>query len=326
MNLSAAFSRIGKYTAALSQLNAREGWGFLRSIHTYFDYMEAFLIHGCLIDQYVNGRFYSFRNYYRKRIITQRRLEHIIGRANASESIPLLENKALFNRHFSRWVSRKWVLSESMTPDDFEAVCLSASAIFIKPLDAYEGKGIRRVASPVSPQERRKLYDELRQGRYIIEQELSRHTGMIFGNRSVNTLRINTLLDKAGNVHIFKPVLRAGIGDAFVDNYNAGGVEYAVDLATGVISMPGYRGGELSQINHPGTDIRMVGYRIPMWQEIIECVECAAKHIPGCRYVGWDVAVTPDGIELIEGNHNPGYVCMEYFGETGWYDKLRKYL
>lgn len=33
-----------------------------------------------------------------------------------------------------------------------------------------------------------------------------------------------------------------------------------------------------------------------------------------------------DGVELIEGNHNPGYVSMEYFGEIGWYGNLKKYL
>lgn len=326
MNISTVLSRLGKYRKQLKQLNASEGWGTVRSVLTYFDYLGAFMIHGCLIDQYVNGRFYTYRNYYRARIITQRRLERIIRCANSSEAIPLLENKASFNRHFSQWVSRKWTLSESMTPDDFESLCKAASAIFVKPLDACEGKGIRRVPVPAAAETMHSLYDELKQGRYIIEQELAQHSGMIFGNKSVNTIRINTLLDKNGEVHFFKPVLRAGIGSAYVDNYNAGGVEYAVDLATGVITMPGYRAGELTQINHPGTDIRMVGYQIPMWQEVKDSVARAARHIPECRYVGWDVAITPCGVELIEGNHNPGYVCMEYFGETGWYSKLKPYL
>lgn len=326
MNISAILSRVGKYTSSLQQLNSREGWGPMRSLATYFDYLGAFIMHGCLIDQYVNGRFHTFRNYYRKRVITQRRLEHIIGCANDSQAIPLLENKALFNRNFSQWVKRGWLLSVSMDFEAFRTLCRSTSAIFIKPLDACEGKGIRRAETPDGDEALRTLYDELKQGSYIIEQQLTQHAGMIFGNRSVNTLRINTLLDKEGNVHIFKPVLRAGIGDAFVDNYNAGGVEYAVDTATGIITMPGYCKGEMTQIYHPGTDIIMVGYQIPLWPEVLANVRKAARHIPQCRYVGWDVAITPDGIELIEGNHNPGYVCMEYFGETGWYDKLKKYL
>ena len=45
--------------------------------------------------------------------------------------------------------------------------------------------------------------------------------------------------------------------------------------------------------------------------------------IPECRFIGWDVAITADGVQLIEGNHNPGNVGIEYFGETGWYGKLK---
>lgn len=319
-------SRLGKYYNSLAALNESEGWGWLKSIITYFDYAGAFVWHGCLMDQYVNGRFYTYRRYYRKRVITQRRLERIMKIANSPNSIHLLDNKAHFNSHFSKWVKRGWMCAESMTLEELAGLCRVSGHLFIKPIDEYEGRGIRRVESPVSEDDVVKLYSDLHQGKYIVEQELVQHPRMSFGNKSVNTIRINTLLDRNGDVHFFKPVLRVGIGDSYVDNYNAGGVEYAVDLESGVIVMPGYCKGKLTQIYHPGTDIRMVGYQIPSWSKVLESVTEAARHIPQCRYVGWDVAITPDGIELIEGNHNPGYVCMEYFGETGWYEKLKKYL
>lgn len=326
MKLLLATSRLGKYFNLLSQLNKAEGWGPLKRISTYFDYCGAFIFHGCLIDQYVNGKFYSLKNFQRKRVITQRRLEHIIKVANSAEGIHLLEDKTHFNQHFKKWVNRLWLYSESMSLADFTTLCQNSKHIFIKPLTAYEGKGIRCIESPKSEEDVKTVFDQLKGGKYIIEQEIQQHPQMIFGNKSVNTLRINTLLDSNGEVHFFKPVLRAGVGDAVVDNYNAGGVEYAVDLNTGVITMPGYFGGKMTEVYHPGTDIKMVGYQIPLWAEVLENVAEAARQIPQNRYVGWDVAITPAGIELIEGNHNPGYVCMEYFGETGWYDKLKKYL
>ena len=308
MQLSAATKRLSKYYSRLSQLNKMEGWGFIKSISTYFDYLGAFVIHGCLIDQYVNGRFYTFKNYYRNRIITQRRLEKIIATANSPEGIHLLENKAHFNRHFSKWVRRGWLHSESMSFKELAILCSGCKYLFVKPLDSYEGKGIRRIESPTKENEIKDLYDKLVKGRFIIEQELVQHSDMIFGNKSVNTLRINTLLDRSGNVHFFKPVLRAGIGDAYVDNYNAGGVEYAVDLKSGIITMPGYCQGEQNIIFHPGTTIKMAGYQLPLWKDVLLNVSEAAKSIPECRYVGWDVAITPYGIELIEGNNNPEYV------------------
>lgn len=326
MNLGAVFSRIGKYKNLLAQLNASQNWGISKSIATYLDYVGAYWLHGCFIDQYINGKFYSYKNYYRKHILTQKRLDEVIAKANSKEGIEILENKAAFNRHFSKWVTRDWAESDTMSLEKLTSLCQNADHLFIKLLDAYEGKGIRRIEAPKKDNEIKSLFEELKSGKFIVEQELIQHPQMIFGNKSVNTLRINTLLDRDGKVHFFKPVLRAGIGNSHVDNYNAGGVEYAVDLATGIITMPGYCRGEMNCIYHPGTEIKMVGYQIPKWNEVIENVTKAAKLIPQCRYIGWDVAITPDGIEFIEGNHNPGYVCMEYFGETGWYEKLKMYL
>lgn len=326
MNLRNVISRFGKYLSLLSDLNRSERWNIYKSITTYFDYLGAFLIHGCFIDQYVNGKFYTYKNFYRKRIITQRRLDKIIAVTNSPIHIHLLENKAHFNKHFSKWIKRAWLQSESMSLEEFEKLCARCEYLFVKPLNAYEGKGIQRIQTPTELNHIRNLYDLLSKGDYIIEQEIIQHPDMIFGNKSINTLRINTVLDRNGNVHFFKPVLRVGVGDAYVDNYNAGGVEYAVDLESGIITMPGYYKGELSMIFHPGTSIKMIGYELPMWKEVLWNVEEAAKHIPECRYIGWDVAITSDGIEFIEGNHNPGYVCMEYFGDSGWYDKLKKYI
>lgn len=326
MKLRTIKSRLTKYCSRLSQLNTTEGWGIAKSMSTYLDFLGAFIRHGCLIDQYVDGRFYTFKNYYRKRVITQRRLEKIIKTANAPESIHLLENKAHFNKYFSKWVRRDWLLSEAMSFEEFKSLCLKCRCLFVKPLDAYEGKGVQCLKSPSDENGIRDLYKKFKRGRLIIEQRVEQHHGLIFGNYSVNTVRINTILDKNGEVHFFKPVLRVGIGDAVVDNYNAGGVEYAVDLESGIIFMPGYYKGSLCKIFHPETTIRMVGYQLPLWKDVLSNVAEAARLIPNCRYVGWDVAITPEGIELIEGNHNPGYVCMEYFGETGWYKKLKKYL
>ena len=36
-------------------------------------------------------------------------------------------------------------------------------------------------------------------------------------------------------------------------------------------------------------------------------VKQAAMEEPRMRYLGWDVAITPDGPAIIEGNNYPGY-------------------
>ena len=44
---------------------------------------------------------------------------------------------------------------------------------------------------------------------------------------------------------------------------------------------------------------------------------------PGARYVGWDIALTPGGIELLEGNIPPGQDLTQIATGCGiWYKML----
>ena len=70
----------------------------------------------------------------------------------------------------------------------------------------------------------------------------------------------------------------------------------------------------------------MVGYRLPNWDIAIEAVTKAAEKIPQCKFIGWDVAFTQKGVELIEGNHNPGIFTLESLGTPGAYADVVKFL
>lgn len=68
----------------------------------------------------------------------------------------------------------------------------------------------------------------------------------------------------------------------------------------------------------------MLGFQIPNWEHAINVVKTAAEKIPQCRFIGWDVAFTEKGVELIEGNHNPGIFTLESTGSPGaYFDVIR---
>ena len=135
-----------------------------------------------------------------------------------------------------------------------------------------------------------------------------------------------TLFGKDGKGHVVKAMLRAGVGDTVVDNYAMGGSIYEVDVETGfVVSYGKSKAGEL-HIIHPQTDIVMLGYKIPNWNEVIEISKKAAEHLPQIGIIGWDVAISEDVVQLIEGNHNPDYELYEYIGSTGYYEKFKDVL
>lgn len=170
------------------------------------------------------------------------------------------------------------------------------------------------------------MYKELKDGDVLAEECIIQHPQMVFGNTSVNTIRTMTLFGKDGKGHVVKAMLRAGVGDTVVDNYAMGGSIYEVDVETGfVVSYGKSKAGEL-HIIHPQTDIVMLGYKIPNWNEVIEISKKAAEHLPQIGIIGWDVAISEDVVQLIEGNHNPDYELYEYIGSTGYYEKFKDVL
>lgn len=262
----------------------------------------------------------------RRRSMTYARILKLFRLLNSPASIPTLNNKHIFNSHFKKWVRRKWLYSKDMSLREFTSLCQSCRHIIIKPEDGVEGVGVRKVATPVDMDEITALFEELRQSPSMIEECIQQHHDMVFNNTSVNTIRAHTLIDKNGEIRILKMLLRAGVGTSVVDNYAQGGSVYEIDALSGRIISPSLNlNGERVYI-HPGTETFMLGYQIPKWDEVIAAVREAHKLIPGCRFIGWDVAVTDNGIELIEGNHNPEYAFLEFFGTKGWYEKINKFI
>ena len=237
-----------------------------------------------------------------------------------------LEDKALFNTHFARFVGRKWLVSTNMSFEEFSN--LAHDGVIVKPLGGMEGDGVYKICDSefVSAEELHSQYLKLKEQNVIIEELIHQHPLMNFSNNSINTIRVISVMSKdKHDVKILKTVLRAGVGDAIVDNYHQGGCCYEVDIPTGRVCSIGIsRDGR--GIFHPGTSICMLGYQIPNWEKVIDgCME-AHRMLSQCRYISWDVAVTKDGIELVEGNHNGDYDMLEFVGSNGYWKQLKGYI
>lgn len=121
----------------------------------------------------------------------------------------------------------------------------------------------------------------------------------------LNTVRIFTQLDHQDNVVILGCRLRITINST-VDNLAAGNVAAPVNTETGIVEGAGvYSDITKEDIDvHPVTGVSITGFKVPLWQETIAMVKKAALLDKRNRSVGWDVAITENGPELIEGNHN----------------------
>lgn len=296
-------------------------------IWVYWDYFWAVLKHRCLIRQYVIGEFWRISNPERQKRLTYSRISELFKKYNQTKYVHYLNEKPEFNVFFSDFVHRDWLHVRKSNVEEFIEFVKRHKSVIIKPVDGVEGGGIRKFElSDNDVVNLRGLYNDLSNEDVLVEQIIVQHPRMIFGNSSVNTIRTHTILDSNGKAHVVKAILRAGVGSSVVDNYCQGGVIYEVDLKTGIVCTCGQSKNNSKNYIHPGTDMIMLGYRIPNWDMVIEESQRAAECLPQIRIIGWDVAITETGVELIEGNHNPDYELFEFLGSTGYYQKIKEIL
>lgn len=316
------FKRIYREVSLLSKQT-----GYNRFYHLW-DYLTAFVRHGAHIDQYTAGGFWRCSNPLRSKCLTHYRRVALEKKYNSPADVHYFRNKPEFNRFFSDFVHRGWLWVKESSLDEFRDFLSHYPSVIIKPMNGKQGDGIRRLdAQDMGDEDSlRRLFDALAREDVIVEELIAQHPDMVFGNKSVNTIRVLTACRPDGTSRIMKAFLRAGVGDSLVDNTATGGYYYEVDLETGVVASGGTsKAGDLVFI-HPQTDIVMLGYKVPRWDEVRQMCLAAASRLPQMALVGWDVAITQDGVQLIEGNNSADYIGYEFVGSNGYYEKIKAFM
>lgn len=294
------------------------------NLATYFDYISALILHGCSIRQYYVGGFYRLPNYMRWRTVTYRRWNRIMNVFNTPSYICKLDNKVEFLKNFSKFISREWYYAKDSTRASFSDFLENNKTFIVKPVCEMQGKGVALLKS-AEFKDTDELYNKIVKEDLLCEELIHQDPEMCFGNKSVNTIRVFTILDRSGKAHIMKTVLRAGKGEAIVDNFCAGGVVYPLDSQTGIVCGKGMDANGVEYMIHPGTKLCMLGYQVPRWNEVMDFVKNVAETLPQMRFVGWDLAISKIGVDLVEGNHNPDHEFLEFIGERGLYNSFMQY-
>ena len=118
---------------------------------------------------------------------------------------------------------------------------------------------------------------------------------------SVNTIRCITFNTEHG-IQIGYCFAKFGRDGSFVDNGARGGLLVGVDRVTGYLVTDGYDEYGIKYCKHPDSSVTFKNYKLEKWDQLISiCLE-ASSLIPSVRYIGWDLALTPDGWIIVEGN------------------------
>jgi len=143
----------------------------------------------------------------------------------------------------------------------------------------------------------------------------------------VNTVRIITQLNSTDEVDILGCRLRITVNSA-VDNMAAGNLAAPVNPETGVVTGDAVYS-DISRVDeslHPVTKTEIKGFQIPFWKETLELAVNAQLLHKQNRSIGWDIAVTPEGPDLIEGNHDWCKLLWQLPVNQGMKFVLEKYI
>ena len=192
-------------------------------------------------------------------------------------------------------------------------ILLDKKRLFIKPHDGHQGKGAYLLEAidehDCLVNGQKCTFSELAEkvnNEYIVETAILNHPDLAkIYPHSLNTMRIVTMRDTKGEVQYISGFHRFGVGGTKVDNAHSGGVAVGINADKGCWKKtvysedPAYR-----NTMHPDSGFVYENQPIPFFKEAIELAIKAHKSFERIQAVGWDIAITPEGPLIIEGNQN----------------------
>ena len=159
------------------------------------------------------------------------------------------------------------------------------------------------------------IYDLMQAGTgvdaFVVQERLQNHPEICRLNPSefLQTVRVTTFIDRRGICRILFAFLKLISGRRITDNLRgglSGNMSATIRIEEGtlenaVVTDSAGKGARLFH-KHPQTGVEFETFKIPRWSEITAMAKKAAVHFLPVRTIGWDIAVTPTDIKIIEGN------------------------
>jgi hypothetical protein len=209
---------------------------------------------------------------------------------------------------------------------------LEGSELILKPADGVYGIGIRALqvrgggfVEGGRSFSLEQLMQQLPAGkRQVLQQRLANHPVIeaLTGFRTLQSVRIVTALPPRpdARAELLSAAVRLSAQDSVTNNFQHGGsgtVRARIDIDSGRIvsalraSATGF-GLEPVQRVHAAGGV-LAGTQLPFWPQTKELMETQAACFYPIRLVGWDVAITPSGPVVLEGNFwfDPGNATVQ---------------
>ena len=274
------------------------------------DMIKNFIRYGIGYTDYLKGDYINLTKEQKKTYVTTKSYYKLLKYLNNSNYLACMSDKIIFNKIFNNYLGRDWLDLRVTSLDEFKKFIKDKKTIFAKPPKDFGGHGIKKIELK-DVKDIKKLYEELKSDKLdLIEEEIIQHKEVAKLNPyAVNSFRIVTLV-KDGKAHILANALRINIDDAIAigcsDAYMR--LDESGKICSRVVD-------DVANVYeyHPMAKIKFDTVKVPFVKESFEMALKAALEVPEVRYVGWDIAITPKGPVIMEGNEYPSYGLVQYY-------------
>ena len=167
---------------------------------------------------------------------------------------------------------------------------------------------------------------------YLVQSFVGPHADVarMGTGKALGTLRVATFL-KNGSTSIVYALVRIPASGNVHDNFSSGAngnLIAHVDVASGKVGSGWGRrspNGRLLQSFecNPDSARPIRGTVLPRWEEVRALVTRAAGVFPRLPFLGWDIALSVDGLVIIEANSNPDIIGVQVSSGKGAAEILR---
>ncbi len=256
----------------------------------------------------------------KRQYITFRGRFDYIYHLNKKEDMHLLRNKWHAYQLLKDAYRREVLLLESEQDfPAFAAFCQRHPTFVVKPVGLGQSMGVRKVE--VGDADLRALFNQLfteietENGHWnsgtdngvLVEELIEQGEEMaVLHPASINSVRMFTINLGDGDIRMWYPHARIGVGGNFICSGATGSIEAGINMCTGMVNTLGIDKFRIAPIDaHPDTHIPIKGIKIPRWRQLCNKAIEMAERVPTLRYIGWDFAYDKDKEWIvIEGNEN----------------------
>ncbi|MBP3653232.1 MAG: YdcF family protein, partial [Clostridia bacterium] len=228
--------------------------------------------------------------------ITDQENVEFIETVNSISALRLMRDKIRVLNRLKAYCRREYLDLRHATIDDFRTFVRRHPSFVAKDPCGSFAKNVSIVRDVETDAEADRWYEILQKNRRIlVEEMLVQHPALKqLSPTGVACTRIHTL-NTGKDIQVVLPVfIQCSCGGLQVSN---GGISLELNRQTG----EGINE-EWGRLHHPDTGVALKGFVVPFIREAQQLVIRAASELPEVNFIAWDVAITPDGPAIIEGN------------------------